>query len=77
MHPLDLIKTRLQLQKTGVMDKNDLKYYNGVVDCFKKMYRHEGILAFYKGILPPILAETPKRATKVLYRRALLTNTIL
>lgn len=39
-------------------------YYDGVWDCFRKMYAHEGVLAYYKGILPPILVETPKRATK-------------
>ncbi|CAI2357853.1 unnamed protein product [Caenorhabditis sp. 36 PRJEB53466] len=54
MYPLDVVKTRLQL---GQQDK-------GMVDCFVKTYKHEGIGGFYKGILPPILAETPKRATK-------------
>uniref|UniRef100_A0A8R1DXF8 Mitochondrial 2-oxodicarboxylate carrier n=1 Tax=Caenorhabditis japonica TaxID=281687 RepID=A0A8R1DXF8_CAEJA len=54
MYPLDVVKTRLQL---GQQDK-------GMVDCFVKTYRHEGFGGFYKGILPPILAETPKRATK-------------
>lgn len=39
-------------------------YYKGVFDCFRKMYAHEGMLSYWKGILPPILAETPKRATK-------------
>lgn len=39
-------------------------YYNGVFDCFAKIAKQEGILAVYKGIIPPILAETPKRATK-------------
>lgn len=39
-------------------------YYKGVFDCFRKMYAHEGVLSYWKGILPPILAETPKRATK-------------
>lgn len=39
-------------------------YYNGVWDCFGKMYKHEGVFSFWKGILPPILVETPKRATK-------------
>ncbi|CAH0560951.1 unnamed protein product [Brassicogethes aeneus] len=63
MHPLDLVKTRLQLQ--NVKDKYDSqKYYNGIVDCFKKMYRHEGFGSFWKGITPPIMAETPKRAVK-------------
>ncbi|CAH2041709.1 unnamed protein product, partial [Iphiclides podalirius] len=28
------------------------------------MYKYEGITSFWKGILPPILAETPKRAVK-------------
>lgn len=34
--------------------------------CYSNFFnRHlEGIGGFYKGILPPILAETPKRATK-------------
>lgn len=63
MHPLDLVKTRLQIQnKTGANDT----YYKGVLDCFRKMYRSEGITSYWKGILPPILAETPKRATKFL-----------
>lgn len=30
------------------------------------MCRTEGVGALYKGILPPILAETPKRAVKFL-----------
>lgn len=30
-----------------------------------KMYKTEGLPAFWKGILPPILVETPKRAVKV------------
>lgn len=29
-----------------------------------KMYKTEGLPAFWKGILPPILVETPKRAVK-------------
>lgn len=66
MHPLDLVKTRLQLQKkTSTLKSSDVHIYNGVGDCFAKMYRHEGFLAFYKGIVPPILVETPKRAVKV------------
>ena len=32
----------------------------------RKMYRTEGLLSFWKGILPPILVETPKRAWKFL-----------
>lgn len=62
MQPLDLVKTRLQLQKnTGP----STQLYKGVFDCLSKMYASEGFLSFYKGIVPPVLAETPKRAVKV------------
>lgn len=41
-------------------------YYRGVFDCFQKMYQREGFFSYWKGIIPPVLAETPKRATKFL-----------
>lgn len=59
MHPLDVVKTRFQFQK-GYSQSN----YTSILDCFQKTIRNEGFFAIYKGILPPILAETPKRATK-------------
>ncbi|XP_059045275.1 mitochondrial 2-oxodicarboxylate carrier [Achroia grisella] len=63
MHPLDLVKTRLQIQ-VNKPASSDRHYYSGIVDCMKKMYKYEGLTSFWKGILPPILAETPKRAVK-------------
>lgn len=66
MHPLDLVKTRLQLQSTKPTGSQSPHIYAGVIDCLSKMRRHEGITSFWKGILPPILAETPKRAVKFL-----------
>lgn len=76
MHPLDLIKTRLQLQATSKLDKNDPKCYMGIADCVQKMYKHEGMFSFYKGILPPILAETPKRAVKVTFDKLLVYGVV-
>jgi solute carrier family 25 (mitochondrial 2-oxodicarboxylate transporter), member 21 len=32
----------------------------------RKMTQKEGLLSLYKGILPPVLVETPKRAVKFL-----------
>ncbi|XP_071963115.1 mitochondrial 2-oxodicarboxylate carrier-like [Antedon mediterranea] len=58
MQPLDLIKTRFQIQSIHT------EQYSSIGDCIKKIYQNEGILSFYKGILPPILADVPKRATK-------------
>ncbi|XP_064602462.1 mitochondrial 2-oxodicarboxylate carrier-like [Liolophura sinensis] len=60
MHPLDLVKTRFQIQR----GPEDPHRYTSLVDCFRRMYRTEGPLSFYKGIFPPLLAETPKRAVK-------------
>lgn len=62
MHPLDVVKTRFQVQSNAA----DPERYKSMVDCFRKMIKSEGYLSIYKGILPPILAETPKRAVKFL-----------
>ncbi|KAG7466090.1 hypothetical protein MATL_G00161130 [Megalops atlanticus] len=60
MHPLDVVKTRFQIQR----GKSDPNSYKGLGDSFRTIFRNEGVYGFYKGILPPILAETPKRAVK-------------
>ncbi|XP_026567078.1 mitochondrial 2-oxodicarboxylate carrier isoform X3 [Pseudonaja textilis] len=60
MHPLDVVKTRFQIQR----GKSDPSGYKSLGDSFKTIFRTEGLFGFYKGILPPILAETPKRAVK-------------
>ncbi|XP_064920109.1 mitochondrial 2-oxodicarboxylate carrier isoform X3 [Columba livia] len=60
MHPLDVVKTRFQIQR----GKTDPTGYKSLGDCFRTIFQREGLLGFYKGIFPPILAETPKRAVK-------------
>ena len=74
MQPLDVIKTRFQLQTKALavdtavasrLANNPAIYnhhYTGMVDCMRKMYMTEGLLSFWKGILPPILVEMPRRA---------------
>lgn len=61
MYPLDVVKTRVQLQ-TGKGTGAD--HYNGMLDCFKKIVRNEGFSRLYRGITAPILMEAPKRAVK-------------
>ncbi|SPN99017.1 probable mitochondrial oxodicarboxylate carrier [Cephalotrichum gorgonifer] len=61
MYPLDVVKTRVQLQ-TGAATGADA--YTGMVDCFSKIIRNEGFSRLYRGIAAPILMEAPKRATK-------------
>ena len=43
--PLDVIKTRLQLLKKGAGET----HYKGIADAFINIFKHEGILAFFKG----------------------------
>ncbi|KAI8900104.1 mitochondrial carrier domain-containing protein [Globomyces pollinis-pini] len=57
MYPLDVVKTRFQIQVGN-------SEYSSILDCFQKMIKNEGPGSLYRGILPPILVEAPKRAIK-------------
>ncbi|KPM42857.1 Mitochondrial 2-oxodicarboxylate carrier 2 [Neonectria ditissima] len=61
MYPLDVVKTRVQLQSANATGADA---YNGMLDCFRKIIKHEGFSRLYRGISAPILMEAPKRATK-------------
>ena len=52
--PLDVIKTRLQVIRTG-----GEAAYNSLWDCVQKTYVNEGIGAFYKGVVPRIIVIAP------------------
>ena len=66
MHPLDVVKTRLQLQRNVAKGHPEFtEVYSGIFDCFKKMCKSEGVLSLWKGIIPPIFVEAPKRSVKV------------
>ncbi|KAL3085027.1 hypothetical protein niasHS_010096 [Heterodera schachtii] len=52
-HPFDCMKTRLQIGQ-----------FHGILDCARRTLLKEGPSGFYKGLLPPLVIETPKRALK-------------
>jgi len=54
-YPLDVVKTRMQLER-GVSPS--------LVNSFKNIIAQEGFGRLYKGLVPPLLLEAPKRATK-------------
>lgn len=54
--PLDVTKTRLQLDKTA--------RYSGMRDCATKLYRAEGPLALYKGFTPWTAHVVTKNGTR-------------
>ena len=43
IYPMEVLKTRLALRKTG--------QFTGLSDCIQKIYHKEGIKAFYRGYL--------------------------
>ncbi|KAI8812517.1 mitochondrial carrier domain-containing protein [Cladochytrium replicatum] len=61
MYPLDVVKTRLQLQVTGSQNPDA---YKSIFDAFSKIFRNEGPRALYRGMLAPVMVEAPKRAIK-------------
>ncbi|PWN50690.1 putative ODC2-mitochondrial 2-oxodicarboxylate carrier [Violaceomyces palustris] len=62
LYPLDVVKTRMQLQ--GKVEVPGTDRYNGMVDCFKKIIKNEGAGRLYRGLVPPLMLEAPKRAVK-------------
>jgi solute carrier family 25 citrate transporter 1 len=50
-NPIDAVQTRLQ--------SNYDKKYTGVIDCYKQMYKNEGIKSFYKGATLRVLRTIP------------------
>lgn len=55
-YPLDVVKTRMQLE-TG-------KSKHGMVGTLSSIVREEGFGRLYRGLVPPLLLEAPKRAVK-------------
>ena len=51
-NPFWLLKTRLQLQ--GAVGQGNLRY-NGPADAIRTILKEEGLLGFYKGIIPALL----------------------
>ncbi|KAJ8246227.1 hypothetical protein GJAV_G00265240 [Gymnothorax javanicus] len=51
IYPLEVLKTRLTLRKTG--------QYSGITDCARQILQKEGLGAFYKGYLPNVLGIIP------------------
>ena len=62
-YPYQVIKSRLQQQRGK---------YRGMVDCVLKITRQEGIMGYFRGIVPNALKVAPQAAlTFVLYEEAM------
>ncbi|XP_005095774.2 calcium-binding mitochondrial carrier protein Aralar2 [Aplysia californica] len=63
VYPIDLVKTRLQNQRTGSY-VGELMYKNSF-DCAKKVIRHEGVAGLYRGLAPQLVGVAPEKAIKL------------
>lgn len=56
--PMELSKTRMQMQGTGEK-KSSRKMYKNSLDCLVRIYNKEGIRGINRGMLTTIIRETP------------------
>lgn len=66
VYPIDLVKTRMQNQRTGSYI-GELMYRNSW-DCASKVIRHEGVFGLYRGLLPQLVGVCPEKAIKLTVR---------
>jgi len=77
LYPLELIKTRLMNQRI-TKDGAHGRLYANSLDCFRQVFRAEGIAGLYRGMTPQLLGVAPEKAIKLrvndLLRKALGTH---
>uniref|UniRef100_A0A3P8YVM4 EF-hand domain-containing protein n=1 Tax=Esox lucius TaxID=8010 RepID=A0A3P8YVM4_ESOLU len=64
VYPIDLVKTRMQNQRTSGSLVDELMYKNSF-DCFRKVVRYEGFFGLYRGLVPQLLGVAPEKAIKL------------
>ncbi|XP_020512869.1 electrogenic aspartate/glutamate antiporter SLC25A12, mitochondrial [Labrus bergylta] len=64
VYPIDLVKTRMQNQRSTGSFVGELMYKNSF-DCAKKVLRYEGAFGFYRGLVPQLIGVAPEKAIKL------------
>ncbi|KAG0664864.1 hypothetical protein C6P44_000412 [Monosporozyma unispora] len=64
MYPLDVVKTRMQIKTSLKHNSTNIKPDHTMIKTLVNIIKKEGIPNLYKGIVSPIILETPKRAIK-------------
>ncbi|KAM3412193.1 hypothetical protein ACQJBY_003706 [Aegilops geniculata] len=61
-YPLDTVRRRMMMQ-SGM----EVQMYSGTLDCWRKIYKAEGVRSFYRGALSNMFRSTGAAAILVLY----------
>uniref|UniRef100_A0A4W3I202 EF-hand domain-containing protein n=1 Tax=Callorhinchus milii TaxID=7868 RepID=A0A4W3I202_CALMI len=64
VYPIDLVKTRMQNQRTTKLI-SDKSMYKNSFDCFRKVVQYEGIIGLYRGLIPQLMGVAPEKAIKL------------
>lgn len=67
MYPMDLVKTRMQLQRPGlaITDEFAIAVYKSNLDCLERAYMNEGLTGLYRGLLPQLFGVAIGKALKL------------
>ncbi|KAK2864167.1 hypothetical protein Q7C36_003321 [Tachysurus vachellii] len=57
--PMELAKTRMQLQGTGEKKTSTRKVYKNSLDCLARIYQREGVRGVNRGMVTTLIRETP------------------
>lgn len=57
--PMELAKTRMQMQGTGEKKKSARKLYKNSLDCLVRIYKREGVRGVNRGMVTTLIRETP------------------
>lgn len=58
-YPIDIIKSRLQVERSNRYKQNRYFPDGGFLDCWKTLYRSDGWRGFYKGLAPCMVRAVP------------------
>ncbi|KAF2399476.1 mitochondrial carrier [Trichodelitschia bisporula] len=62
VYPIDLVKTRMQNQRSGRVGE---MLYKNSLDCARKVIKQEGVKGLYSGVLPQMVGVAPEKAIKL------------
>lgn len=74
MFPIDVVKTRMQFQRSSALQNHNIRTYKNGIDAFFSIIREEGILRMYKGLPMKLVYITPAAAVSFTVYEQFMTN---